>query len=157
MEPTPVDHEKRVAALMHLSSIPAPLWGPLIGLAVGCKSRYVRAHALQALYETLVLNLILGIAMLCSLIYTLTKLWQHYQSDWVNFSWTEFALRFVVGWILLGILWLINSIQAIRAALRANAGQWPKQARVVRRLTSLGIEARPESDLAHRPPLHERD
>src|SRR5688572_27805737 len=127
VEPTLEENEKRMAALMHLATIPAPIWGPLVGLAISPKSRFVRAHALQALYETLLLNLLLGIAMICSLIYSITRLWHHYQTDWVNFSWTEFLLRFAVGWLLLGTLWLINCIQALRAAARANAGTWPRQ------------------------------
>ena len=121
---------------MHLATIPAPVWGPLVGLAVVPRSRYVRAHALQALYETVVLNVLLAVTMTCSLIYTLTRLWHHYQTGWVEFSWTEFLLRFAIGWLLLGLLAVINGIQAIRAAGRANAGVWPKQARVVKRLTS---------------------
>ncbi len=128
--------EKRLAALMHLSTIPAPIWGPLVGMAIAGKSGYVRSHALQALYETILLNILLGIAMVCSLLYSLLRLWYHYQTDWVNFSWTEFLLRFAIGWLLLGLLALINAFQAIRAASKAHAGEWPKRSRVVKRLTS---------------------
>ena len=125
-----------MAAIMHLATIPAPIWGPLVGIAVAGKSRYVRAHALRALYETLLLNVLLGIAMICSLAYSISRLWYHYQTDWVNFSWTEFLLRFAVGWLILGLLAFVNMVQAVRAASKANAGVWPKQARVVKRLIS---------------------
>ncbi len=136
VEPIPAPHEKRMAALMHVAAIFAPIWGPLVGAAVAGRSRYVRAHALQALYETLLLNLLLGVAMVCSLIYSISRLWYHYQTDWQHFSWTEFLLRFAIGWLILGLLALINAVLSIRAAVKANAGVWPKRARVVKRLTS---------------------
>ena len=124
-----------MAAAMHVATIPAPIVAPLVGLVAARKSRYVRAHALQALYETVILNIALAVVMTCSFIYTLTRLWTFYQNDWQGFSLTEFLLRFLVGWILLSILAGINAIVSIRQALKANAGHWPRQARIVRALT----------------------
>ena len=133
-EPSVAD--RRLAALLHLGTIPAPIVAPIVGICLFRKNRYVTAHALQCLYETLVLNILLGIAIVASFTYTLTRLWHHYQTDWQNFSLTEFLLRFLVGWLLLGLLALINTIQALRAAAKANGGAWPKHGRVVKALHS---------------------
>jgi uncharacterized membrane protein len=127
--------ERTMACVMHLGTIPAPIIAPICGLVIGgMKSKYVRAHALQSLYETLLVNLLLGIAMVVSFSYTLYSLWILYQNDWQGWDWRSFILRFVVGWIILGALWLYNMISALRQAQRAMQGQWPKQARVVKKL-----------------------
>jgi hypothetical protein len=117
---------------MHLATIPAPIVAPLIGLAIARKSRYVTAHALQALYETFALNVALGAVMFCSFVDTLTRLWTLYHNDWQGFSLTEFLLRFLIGWLLLTILGGLNAIVSIVQALNANTGRWPRHGRVVR-------------------------
>jgi uncharacterized membrane protein len=126
--------DRRLAALLHLSCIPAPIVAPVVGICLFRRNRFVTAHALQCLYETLVLNILLGIAILASFAYTLSRLWHHYQTGWQDFSLVEFGLRFLVGWLALGILAGINTLLAIRAALRANGGAWPRHGHVVKAL-----------------------
>jgi hypothetical protein len=126
------DADKRWATLTHLATIPAPFIAPIVSLAIFRKSRYVCAHALQALYEHLFLKIFLALALVCSFTYSLTRLWHHYQTDWKEFSWTEFLIRFVVGFLILALLELINAIQAVYAASKANKGVWPKNGRIVR-------------------------
>lgn len=119
-----------MAAVMHLASIPAPFVSPMVGLILFKNSRYVCAHSFQALYEAAALKALLVIATICSLAYTLTQLWHHYQTDWQDWNWTTFLLRIAIGWILVTILGFITTIQAVVAAGKAHSGSWPRQGRV---------------------------
>ena len=130
MHPDPLSHEKRMAAVMHLCSIPAPFISPLIGLALYRKSRYVCAHSFQALYEAIFLKVAFAVAAIVSLTYTIVTLWNHYQTDWVDWSWTNFLLRIAVGWAIVFLIGIATTIQGVIAAIRANSGKWPRNGRV---------------------------
>jgi len=136
METPPTLAERRSAGLLHLATIPAPIVAPVVALALSRRSRYLSAHALQSLYGTLALNLMLGAALLVSFGYTLSRLWHHYQTDWREFSLVEFLVRFAIGWAILALLAAVNAILAVRDALRAYRGDWPKERRVLKQLAS---------------------
>lgn len=128
--PVPEQADRGLAALVHVSSVFWPILGPLIGWAVFAKSKpYVAAHGRQALFETLILNLALFVAGLCSLIYTITRIVHFIQTNWVDFTWQEFVVRFLLGWIALALLGLVNTVVSILQAYRAWKGHWPRAAR----------------------------
>lgn len=130
----PQQTDRTTAAAVHIGAIFAPLIVPIVAYVVTRNKReFVAAHARQSLTETIVLNVLLGAAMLCSTAYTVWRLWNFYQNDWQDFSIWEFIVRFIVGWVLLGILWVVNLIVSIVQALQALRGKWPRSA--VRRLT----------------------
>ena len=129
--PAPLEADKpdrSWAAAVHVSSIFWPLIGPIVGWAVFNKSRpFVAAHAKQALMEAIVLNVTLFLMGLVSLTYTIVRIVHFIQTNWRDFSWQEFLLRFIIGFIVLGLLELINIAISINQARTAWKGQWPKR------------------------------
>lgn len=124
---------------MHLASILWPIVAPAVAF-VGWRrsSPFVASHALQALFETIVLNVLLFVATVASLTYTLVTLWGHYQSGWQDFSIWPFLTRFAIGFVALGLLWVWNLVHSVRQAVQASRGVWPKQNKRRRRLA--GVE-----------------
>jgi hypothetical protein len=114
-----------------LATIPAPFIAPIASVVLFRKSRFVCAHALQALYENLVWKILLVVAATTSLVYSLTQLWHHYQTDWREFSLTAVLVRFAVGFMVLAVLALVNAVQCLIAASRAHRGVWPRNGRIV--------------------------
>jgi uncharacterized membrane protein len=121
--------ERRLAAAMHLCTIPAPFVAPAVALVVARKSDYLKAHAWQSLKEFIVWKLALVLLLALSLSYSVSRIWHHYQSDWSEFSIWEFLLRFAAGWLFLTVLGGINTVQAVVAAHKAHCGTWPKSRR----------------------------
>lgn len=126
--------ERRLAALVLAFSIFVPILAPLVGLALFHRRKFVTAHALQALYGLIVVKLLLFIAIVCSVAFTIYSLWGHYQSGWENFSIWPMLIRTGVVWLLLLLLAAINFVVSVRDAIRALQGRWPKHGRVVRSL-----------------------
>lgn len=122
--------ERRLAAAVHIVSIFAPLWGPLIAWVwQRGKSKFVASHSLQALLETIVLNVCLFTAGLASFIFTLWRLWGYSQNNWEGFNIWEFLIRAGIGWLLVLLLGIVTTIYSIRQAWQALQGQWPKRFR----------------------------
>jgi uncharacterized membrane protein len=130
----PEQGERSTAAAVHIGAIFVPIWVPLIAWVVTRKDRpFVAAHARQSLVETLVLNVLIGIAMLGSLAYTVYNVWSMYQEgfdkvDWYAVAWQS-LLRLGIWWLAMGVLWLINFFVSLRQALQAYRGEWPRSAR----------------------------
>lgn len=125
--PVPTQSERNLAALMHIVSLFAPLWGPLIGgIAARGRSRYVEVHSWKALKEYFLLTLGYLIYGGISITVSLVRLYHYWQNNWENFNWMEILLRFAIGWVFLlilgGILLVLNVIQAYKAW----KGEWPK-------------------------------
>jgi hypothetical protein len=131
----PTSRERTWAGAMHLASILWPIVAPAVAfLGWRRSSLFVASHALQALFETIVLNVLLFIATVASLTYTLVTLWGHYQDGWQDFSVWPFLTRFAVGFVALGLLWVWNLVHSLRQALQAWRGVWPRQNRRLRKL-----------------------
>jgi hypothetical protein len=123
----PEQWERAVAAGIHLISIPAPLWGPLIaGFVMKSRSRFAEVHAWKALKEYIILSAALLVWGIGSLIYTITRLVHHFQTNWAEFSWWEVALRIGLSWGILFLLGIITAILSIGQAIKAFQGSWPK-------------------------------
>ncbi|MBS1722193.1 MAG: DUF4870 domain-containing protein [Armatimonadetes bacterium] len=126
--PEPAGTDRGWAAAVHVSSIFWPLLGPLVGIALfHNRSRFVASHAKQALLETIVLNLLVFTAGLVSLTYTAFRIVHYVQTDWRDFAWQEFLVRFIVGWIAFWLLEFANIVVSIRQAWQAGQGKWPKR------------------------------
>lgn len=124
------DADRNLAAAMHVGSIFAPFVVPALVWAVkGRQSKFVGAHARSALVDAIVFNVLLAAMMVASFVYSLIRLWNLYQNDWQGFDWQQFVIRFLVGWIILGLLALVNTAISLRQAYRAYHGRWPQQAR----------------------------
>ena len=127
----PEKNEKLGAAAVHVGDIFFPIIFPLGAmLFTRKKSDYVYSHARQSIIETLWLNIFLGIAIITSLYFTFSGLWQHYQEGWVNWDWQEQAIKLgvkaLISWILMAILGFINTVTAVLQAIKALQGEWPK-------------------------------
>jgi hypothetical protein len=137
----PEQGERTTAAMVHIGAIVFPIWVPLIAWVVARKDRpFVAAHAKQSLVETLVLNVLIGIAMVASFAYTVWRVYDMYQRgfddvDWWGVAW-ESLLRIGIWWLVMGILWLINLFVSIRQASQALKGEWPRSVR--RRMARTG-------------------
>jgi len=125
--PYPDDHERYLAATMHVCTIFFPLLAPAVGYVVSGKSKFLRAHSYQAIFETIALNVALFLLGAVSLTYTVITLWHYYQVHWEGFSIWPMLIRFAVGWILLALLELVNTIYSVFQAARALKGEWPKR------------------------------
>lgn len=112
---------------MHLASIPAPFVAPLIGIVVGRHSRYLAAHSWQSLYESVALKALLLVSAVGSSIYTLTQIWHHCQNGWQDWNWPAFLIRMACAWLLVVVLGVASTVQAVVAAHRAHAGRWPRR------------------------------
>lgn len=113
-----------------MSSIFWPIIGPLVGWVVFQRSKpFVASHAKQALLEVIVLNVLLFTAGLASLTYTIFRIAHFVQTQWKDFQWQEFVIRFIVGFVLLAILQLVNIIVSLNQARKAYRGDWPKRFR----------------------------
>lgn len=120
-------HSQRVfAAAIHVSSVFWPLLGPLVGWFVFRNQPFARAHAKQALLETIVLNVLVFLLFVASTIYTVSRIVHFVDTGWQDFSWQEFLLRFVVGWVFLFLLEAVNTLVSVRQAWSAWKGHWPR-------------------------------
>lgn len=128
---TELGSDERSAAMgVHIGAIFAPIWVPLIGyLLTRGRKPFIAAHARHALIDTLVLNGLIFIAMVTSLVFTVSRIWGYYRAGWEDIDWWGFVIRFAVWWIAMGILWVINLIVSIRRAMGAWRGDWPSTAR----------------------------
>ena len=136
-EPMPSPSEKSRAALTHAASIFFPLWVPAIIYAVHRRSsRFVSAHALQAIYEGIVWKAILLLAMIISIGFTIYRVIFHVQTQGEHFRWEEVAIRAVISFLVIATLFLINTVQSIIQTFQAKSGKWPKQRRWLRSLSS---------------------
>lgn len=124
--------DRSLAAGVHVASIIWPLLGPIVGWVVFRSKPFVAAHARQALLETLVLKVGLFLALVGSTVYTVTRIAHFVQTNWADFSWQEFVLRFVIGWIVLGLLGFFNTVMSVVQAIRAFQGRWPSKKAIVR-------------------------
>lgn len=129
MLPTPTDRERQVATAIHISGIFAPLWVPIVAYFIAKpKSDFVAAHAIQEVVDGIVWKALLLLVMIGGLIWSIVRLVHHWQTDWVEFSWQEVALRLVFSVTLFCILFTWNLIQACIQARRAWQGQWTRRA-----------------------------
>jgi hypothetical protein len=148
--PESTQKERMLAGLIHISSIPAPIWGPAIGwLLVKNWSPFAKAHAVKAVRDELFLKLGLLVSGAISLTYTITKLIGYAQNDWQGFVWWEFVLRAGIGWLIVIILGVITTIVSIFEAKSAFSGAWPKSMikKALRQQKRLEKAARRNSDL----------
>ena len=122
----PPARDRTLAATMHVATIFAPIIAPVVALAIGRKSPFLTAHGMRSLKETLLLQFAFFTAAIISVSYTIMSLWGHYQTDWKDFSFWPMLARFAIGWLLLGLLELVNIVCAVRMAIRAYRGEWPK-------------------------------
>lgn len=125
--PSVTQAEKGYAAAVHLVSLFAPLWGPLIGVVVARgRSRYVEVHAWKALKEYFLLTLAYLIYGGISITFFLIRLYQLYQDDWQNIPWGQFILRFAIGWVVFFLIGIVLLVLNLIQAWRAWQGEWPK-------------------------------
>lgn len=111
---------------MHIATIFFPLIAPLVALVISQRSPFLRAHAVRSLKETLIVQTLVFIGLVCSLAYSVISLWHKYQENWEGFSIVPILVKFVIVWAILGLLEVFNAISALRAAHRASRGEWPK-------------------------------
>jgi uncharacterized Tic20 family protein len=121
--------DRALGAAVHVSSVFWPLLGPLVGWALFRKSKpFVTAHAKQALFETVFLNVALLLALVASTTYTVFRIVHFVQTNWVDFNLAEFIVRFLVGWIALAVLQFANTVFSVFQAWKAWKGTWPRSA-----------------------------
>lgn len=127
--PPITQHDRALAAGIHIISIPAPLWGPLIaGFVMRGKSQYAEAHAWKALKEYIVLSACLLAWGLVSFTWSAIRIYQAWQNDWQGFNWWELLGRFALGWVLFFTLAAVTFTLSLIQAWQAWRGNWPKSA-----------------------------
>lgn len=125
---TKVERRARaLAAAVHISSIFWPILGPLVGFGLWRKrDEFVSAHARKALLEAIWLKIGLFFAFAASTIYSISRIIHYVQTNWTDFSWQEFVIRFVLGWVALLVLEFVTIVVSIRQAYLAWSGHWPR-------------------------------
>jgi len=137
-EPQPTMGERNWASGTHVASIFFPLWVPFfIFLIHRQRSRFISAHALQAVYEGLWWKAILLAAMIASLAWTIARGVYHIQTGFENLSWQEVLIKGLISVGVLVTLFLVNTIQSVVQTFQARAGKWPKQRRWLRKLSAV--------------------
>jgi len=92
-------------------------------------SPFIAAHAWHEFRDGLIWKGILLLLGTVSLGFTLVRLSFHYQTDWREFTWSEIAVRVLLGLTVLLVLSLWNLLQAFNQARRAWVGEWPRRHR----------------------------
>lgn len=143
VEATP--HERQVAAAGHIASIFFPYLAPLVVFFVyRNQSRFVKAHALQAFFESLILSVVIFVLGAISLIFTLVKVWELVQTRGESFSWDlvwTALIKAAFTWIALGLVSLWYTIASVLQAVQALNGKW-KPSIVSGRIAKRSIEPR---------------
>lgn len=120
--------EKRLATLMHVISIFAPLWFPfLVWIVVGRSMAFLGAHSRAAAFEGILWKALLLIFGLISIIWTATRLVYHIDTGFAHFEWTEAAIKLAITLLVAGILAIANFITSIFQARSAWKGIWPRR------------------------------
>jgi hypothetical protein len=120
-------NDRYLAAAMHVASIFFPILAPAIVYGLAGRSRFLKSHSYQAIFETAALKVSVFVVGAISLTYTVVRLWDFYQHDWVGFSIWPMLARFAIGWMLFGILEFANTLISIRQAFGALQGKWPRR------------------------------
>jgi uncharacterized membrane protein len=151
---SPSQHEKLIAAGLNFAAIPFPYMGPIIGYVVGSKSSFVRFHALRSLIEQLVLSLLIGFLMACSLGWTIYTLLRD-GFDLQKIDWTQQILKAVFFWLLFGLFGLLNTLNSILDGVQALQGRIPTSKKWSERLAMKwsrygvpALDSRPDSPSA---------
>lgn len=121
-------HERHLAAATHVLSIWFPYLAPIIAYFLFRRtSKFVASHALQALFEALILSIVLVVAGAISIAFTIAKVWELVQTRGQSFSWDlvwQAALKAVATWIILGVISLWYTVASILQAIQAYQGRW---------------------------------
>jgi uncharacterized membrane protein len=118
----PSKNERSIAAIAHLSSIPFPVFGPIVTYILGSRSRFVRFHALHALIGMLLLNTFLFALGAISVILSIVNLCRQYQENFVHFEWWPVILKSAVTWLILLLIGAINLVVNFIQAKKAYDG-----------------------------------
>ncbi|HRI42746.1 MAG TPA: DUF4870 domain-containing protein [Fimbriimonadaceae bacterium] len=120
--------ERTAAAATHVFSIFFPIAAPAIAYCVmRRRSRFVAVHALQALFEAIVVSVVLFLAMGVSIVFTLVKVWELIQTRGQSFRWDlvwAAVAKALATWIILGLISLYYTIVSILQAIRAARGEY---------------------------------
>lgn len=120
--------ERTAAAATHVLSIFFPIAAPaIVYFAMRKRSRFVAVHALQALFEAIVLSIVLFLAMAISIVFTLVKVWELIQTRGESFSWDlvwAAVAKAVATWIILGLISLYYTVVSVLQAIRATRGEY---------------------------------
>ena len=127
--------DRRLGALVHLASIPAPYLAPIIALVVACGRPFVGYHAGRVLVEHLIAGLLTFLVIVTSLAFTIYQLVQT-GFDVSRSIWWRVILKSVVVWLALAMFGLWNTIASLREAFVANQGLLPSRMRWGDRLTA---------------------
>ena len=121
--PEPTREERTLGMLAHVLQIFSWLIAPLIIFLVRKDSRFVRYHALQAVFFQLLVMLAWGATVLALFAGFFTALSRHQGS--VGLSAIGFPiLFFVVFWGGGALTWLLNLVLGVVYGLLANNGEW---------------------------------
>jgi uncharacterized Tic20 family protein len=119
----PTREERTLGMLAHVLQIFSWLIAPLIIFLVRKDSRFVRYHALQAVFFQLLVMLAWGATVLALFAGFFTALARHQGS--VGLSAIGFPiLFFVVFWGGGALTWLLNLVLGVVYGLLANNGEW---------------------------------
>ena len=123
------EHDKVLAAAVNISAIFFPYMGPIVGALVGVRSPYIRYHSYRNLIEQIVSTLIIGFLILCSLSYSIYRLYETQKGafDLSKIEWIPLLVKATLTWLLLAAWGIINTFLSIRDALQALRGDLPKR------------------------------
>ncbi len=121
--PEPTREERTLGMLAHVLQIFSWLIAPIIIFLVRRDSRFVRYHALQAVFFQLLVMLFWGATLLALLAGFFTAIFRHQGS--VGPAMIGFPiLFFLIFWGGGALTWLLNLVFGIVYGLRANNGEW---------------------------------
>lgn len=120
--------DRRLGALVHIASIPAPYAGPLIALVVAGGRPFVRYQAVRALVGQVLAGLLTFVVIATSLSITIYQLVQT-GFDLSEINWWQVLIKSVVVWLALVLFGLWNTLTALREAFVAHQGNLPRRMR----------------------------
>lgn len=123
MEPVQ-QHEKSLACVMHVASIPFPWMAPIIGLIVSGNLPFVKHHSWRALKGQIITVAIIGTVTIASLSYSIYNLYQDYLNGFKDFNIWPILVKSAIMWIGLFLFGLWNTVSSVIDALRALRGDW---------------------------------
>jgi hypothetical protein len=137
--------DRRLGALVHLASIPAPYLGPLVALAVAGGRPYVRYQALKSLIGQVIAGMITFTIIATSIAFSIYQLSQT-GFDLSQINWWHLIIKSVAVWLALALFGLWNTLTALREAFAAHGGVLPVRPRLTDRLATRWARANLETE-----------
>lgn len=120
--------ERNAAAACHIGGIFFPYLAPIVAVALSWRrSRFVQVHALESLFEAMLLSLFALLVFAVSLAISLPALFELLRTRGESFEWSMVwtaLIKSALVWVGLALVGLWYMIRSVLDAIQAMKGEW---------------------------------